>query len=308
MKTPELLSIGHIMKEIIRFPDKVIGPVLGSPTAYSAVTASRLGMKTGIVTRVGKDMPESLLRPILEAGVDTRGIKSEGDSTRTTILTYDTSGNKTVLYEKSAPKIIFEDIPKAYLKAEAAIICPMDYEVPLETSEALSSQGLLLMTDLGGFGGTVSTKHPRSKDLKDHFFIRELSKYCSIIKASDEDCKHLFGYTERIETTGRLLVELGANITIITLGSKGSIVFEGQEMITVPAFPTSVVDTTGAGDAYCAGFFVEYLRTHDAIKAAIFASATASIIIEGTGGVQSSRMPTTSQVRKRIAGTILSQA
>jgi sugar/nucleoside kinase (ribokinase family) len=52
---------------------------------------------------------------------------------------------------------------------------------------------------------------------------------------------------------------------------------------------------------YMAGFLVEYLRTNDVWESALFASATASIVIEGTGGVAAGRMPTTSEVEKRIS-------
>lgn len=92
----DLVVIGHIMKEIIKFPDREIGPVLGSPAAYSSVAAGVLGARTGIVTVIGKDMPDFLINPIVEANVDTKGIKLKDCCTRTTILTYDCVGNKKV--------------------------------------------------------------------------------------------------------------------------------------------------------------------------------------------------------------------
>jgi len=71
----ELVVINHIVNETIKFPDQTIEGVLGSPTAYSSVVASKLGVKTGMVTKIGEDMPKDLLQSIYEAGVDTRGIK-----------------------------------------------------------------------------------------------------------------------------------------------------------------------------------------------------------------------------------------
>ena len=58
----EVVTIGHILNETIIFVDGGRkGPVLGSPAAYSSVVTARLGVKTGIVTKVGSDAPAQLL-------------------------------------------------------------------------------------------------------------------------------------------------------------------------------------------------------------------------------------------------------
>ena len=51
---PNLVAVGHLMKETIRFPEQTIGPVLGGAAAYYAVIASTLGIKTGIVSYLGE--------------------------------------------------------------------------------------------------------------------------------------------------------------------------------------------------------------------------------------------------------------
>ena len=58
---PDLVCIGHIVREMIYFPDEVKGPVLGSPPAYCSVAAARQGTITGLVTKIGHDMPAELL-------------------------------------------------------------------------------------------------------------------------------------------------------------------------------------------------------------------------------------------------------
>ena len=103
----ELIVIGYIMIETIQMNNKNIGPVLGSPAAYSSVAASTLSLKTGLVMAIGKDMPFYIVKPIIEAGVATKGICIKGEDSRSTKLTYDEAGNKKVFYEKAAPKILF---------------------------------------------------------------------------------------------------------------------------------------------------------------------------------------------------------
>lgn len=301
MNIPTVVTVGHLLKEVIRFPDKEIGPVLGSPAAYSAVTASRLGVPTGIVTRIGSDMPEVLLQPLYDAGIDTRGIGRQGDSTRTNVLTYDSQGNKSVSYERVAPDIRFDDVPKEYLEAEAVLLCPMDCEIPLGVVQSLGRHIQTMMTDVGGYGGTVSTHHPDPQRPETYGLLRALAGHCLAVKASLEDCRHIFGPEVCPDDAGRALINWGTRFAMITLGADGSIVYGKDDRHRVPAFSAKVVDTTGAGDVYCGAFLAEYTRTRDVRSSALYASAAASVAIERTGGVIASRMPDIREVSNRIA-------
>lgn len=302
---PELVVVGHILNETIKLPDRTIAPVLGSPAAYCSVIASRLGVKTGVVTKIGTDMPRELLKVFSEAGVDSRGIKTEGAASTTDLLIYDTSGNKRAHYLKKATDIVFDDIPKDYLDAKIIYVCPMDYEVPLEAVKELSNLGKTLAVDLMGYGGATSSVHPDGKEQEGHRALKELVKYFHIVRASIEDAQYFFRTKEGMEEDiAYLFTEWGADIGIVTLGEKGAVITTTERNFRIPAFPARVEDCTGAGDAYSAGFLVEYLRTKDPYKSALFAAATASLVIEGSGGVLLQRMPTSSEVRGRISRAI----
>lgn len=301
MLKPDLIVIGHIMIETIYLSDgSIVGPVLGSPAAYSSVAASLLGTKTGLVTVVGKDMPYYIASSIIEAEVDTKGICVKGEVSRSTKLTYNEAGNKKVSYEKVAPKILFKDIPRQYLKSQAFFICPMDFEVPLETISRLKNLNKLMMTDLGGFGGTVSTIHPSTGSKGDRITIRDIVSKFNIVKASIEDCFYLFKDSISFKEAIKIIQEWGAEIVVITLGEKGSIISNGNNFIKIPVFKTNTVDTTGAGDVYCAAFLSEYLKTRDLYRSGLYASAASSILTEKTGGVTTSRMPTDEKVKEKI--------
>jgi len=110
---PELVCVGHLVHEMIRRPDAVQGPFLGSPPAYCAVAAARQGTRTGLVSVIGPDMPERLLAPLYQAGVDVEGLHRD-DVTTASELVYDAAGHKEIRYPAKARPITPGDIPARY--------------------------------------------------------------------------------------------------------------------------------------------------------------------------------------------------
>lgn len=296
----DLVVMGHLLKEYIHFPGKKIGPVLGSPCAYSSVAASKLGVKTAIVTNIGKDMPDNLLTVFNEVGVDTRGIKI-GRNTTTNQLIYERSGKKKLEFLKKAPKILFKDIPLDYLNANIFLICPIDYEIPISLVKKLHELNRVLIVDVGGYGGASSTS--RSKSIKERLdFLKKIAPYFHFIKMGIEDCQCILGRASIDEEEIAVkFINWGCNVCIITCGGQGALAVTKNDKIRLPAFPAKIIDVTGAGDTFTAGFLSEYCRgNRDTQKDVLFGLATASLVIEKTGGVKSSRMPTKSDVYKRI--------
>jgi sugar/nucleoside kinase (ribokinase family) len=296
----DVVMVGTILNEIVRFPTKTVGPVLGSPAAYGSVASARLGMKTGIVTKIGTDMPSELLRPFREAGVDTLGMHIS-DATTTNYLVYDQNGNKTLQYVKKAPPLYPSDIPDSYMSSRVIHICPIDYEVPLETVQSLRQRGVRLSVDLGGYGGATSVEHPVD-DAEKRALVLNLMRNFDVIRASAEDCRHIFGEKEDLdEFAAEEFLRSGASVAIVTLGEKG-VMARSKEDGThrIRAYPAQAVDPTGAGDVFTAGFLAEFIRTDDLRQALLFGSAASSIVVEKTGGVLPSRMPASVEVYDRM--------
>ena len=303
---PNIVLVGHIVKEMIYFPGRTLGPVLGSPVAYGSVLAGRLGEKVGIVTTVGTDMPDGLLQPFRDAGVDTRGmLVKPGDWTTASELIYSESGDKEIRYPQKAPAIRFDDIPLEYHKARLFYVATMDRDVPVETIRELRSLGAILAVDLGGYGGAHSREHPSEAEQANLAALQGLVSYFDIVRASVEDCIHLLG-ADRMAARGSeeevvsLLVEWGAKVGLITLGERGCVVGTADDIIRVPAQRGEVLDTTGAGDSFSTAFLIGYMQTGDVEWSARFGAAAVISVIEHTGGVHASRMPTREEVYKRL--------
>ncbi|MEM3402329.1 MAG: PfkB family carbohydrate kinase, partial [Candidatus Hadarchaeales archaeon] len=86
------------------------------------------------------------------------------------------------------------------------------------------------------------------------------------------------------QALARDLIKLGPKIVTIKMGEKGAIAAEADGKIyTSKAFKVKVVDTTGAGDVFNAGFVVSYLRTKDVDFSLRFGCAAAALSITGVG-------------------------
>lgn len=296
----DVVVIGHIQNERVIFPDRVLYPVLGSPAAYSSVCLSRLGTRVGLVTRIGRDFPDPLLGVLSEAKIDKIGITTGSTSTCNELI-YDERGYKVVRFLSRAPELLVENVPRSFSSARFVYVCPIDGEVSRDTVRQLRDEGRELMVDLGGFGGATSAEHPTEKDGRE---VRKMCSYFSIVKASSEDLRHIFGILSSRDVPGiaRQLTKWGAGMAVITLGKDGAYVRGPQGESVVSAFPEPedrVLDPTGAGDCFSAGFIHRYLTTRDPVESTVFANAVTSYVIEGTGGVTYARMPSLAEASVR---------
>ena len=295
--TPDLVCIGHIISEMIYFPNAARGPFLGSPPAYCSVAAARQGTKTGLSTRIGSDMPQNLLQPLIQAGVDVTGIRTD-DRTTTTELIYDDQGHKEIRYPSKASPIKVKDIPKSYRGSRLIYVCPMDNDVLPEDLDDVAALGQASAVDMGGYGGVHMSIANRQATASLADLACGVAEHFDIVKASDEDAATIFGW-DHPDDAARRFLDRGTNVVVITLGENGALVVTKDNRWEVPPLSGRVADTTGGGDTFMAGFLSEYLRSADPLKAAQWGCATAVCVIEQSGGVSLERMPTHQQVEGR---------
>jgi sugar/nucleoside kinase (ribokinase family) len=297
---PDLVVLGQILNETIKFPDgRTLGPVLGGSGSYTSVAAARLGVRVGLVAKIGQDTPKELLQPIFQSGADTTGLIVESVGYEN-VLIYHANGHKTLEFVTKPSPLSLQDVPEAYRQADIICCGFVMLEPPLAVLRALCRPGTKLAADLAVPEGVhLEVRHHAGGY---DGFLRELLPYLHIAKASREDCTTFFTQSHLPpEEHARLLVEWGAQVGIITLGGEGAVVATGDNVFRIPPFTQQAVDATGAGDVYSAGFLVHYHQHGDAKDAGLFASAAAALICERTGGVVLERMPSFSEVMERMS-------
>jgi sugar/nucleoside kinase (ribokinase family) len=112
---------------------------------------------------------------------------------------------------------------------------------------------------------------------------KEALRYVDILKVNEHELEALTGLTD-IRQGAVVLAEWGVKEVVITLGSMGSVIYTDGIYYNIPAFvPSAIVDATGCGDTYMAGYLYKRTKGASFQEAGEFAAAMASFNIESSG-------------------------
>ena len=112
---------------------------------------------------------------------------------------------------------------------------------------------------------------------------REAMPYISILKANEKEMEVLTGTSDPHEAA-RILSDWGCKEVLLTLGDKGSLIYTGGEFYNIPALPpTDLVDATGCGDTYMAGYLYKRSRGASYQEAGTFAAAMCTLKLAKKG-------------------------
>lgn len=112
------------------------------------------------------------------------------------------------------------------------------------------------------------------------FFKEMVDKYVDIVFANEEEAKSFTG--EEPQQALHTIADT-TEVSVVKIGSKGSMVKKGESIIVVEPVETNVIDTTGAGDAYAAGFLYGYINNLSLDTSGKIGSLLASATIETFG-------------------------
>jgi sugar/nucleoside kinase (ribokinase family) len=168
------------------------------------------------------------------------------------------------------------------LPAEAGIyhLGPLlAHDMSVELIRLLSSKGKVSL-DVQGFLRKVDGQKVVPIDWADKV---EALPYISMLKANEHEMEVLTGQADP-RTGARMLADWGVEEVIITLGSRGSVLYHDSTFYDIPAYvPQQVVDATGCGDTYMAGYLSQRIEGVGLQYAGEFAAAMASLKLESPG-------------------------
>ena len=274
--SPHELHLGNDTRTIISTHG---GGAAGNTASWLAV----LGNDVTMVGRIGNDTAGSAITAEFDAlGISYGNIVKEGLHTGVVVCLVDPSGERTMLADNGANAgLDVSDLPALdgvdaiYLSGYAPL-APLSREGVLEMVRTINSRGIPIIFDPATVGGMQGVP------------VAEILSWCALMDTvimNEEEAIYLSGLSD-LESALNFFVELTPR-AIIKRGSAGAIGLErGGQIISVAAKTSAVVDTTGAGDAFAAGFIDAFTGRRDFSYAIERASAVAGhcVAIVGARG------------------------
>jgi len=247
----------------------------GGKGANQAIALAKLDIPTLMLGKVGKDVLSDLaLSSLQENGVDTNGIsKSQKSSTGSASIWVNAQGQNSIIIYAGANGEVDEDFIAQHEKLfDGASWLLTQFEVPLKS--------ILLALKLAKKHGlkTVMDPAPVKKFSNNH--IWGLVDY---LLPNEIELKELT-HTEDVLKGIHILKSRGVKEIIVKLGKQGAVYEDEGKLLFFPAVPIEqVVDTTGAGDCFVAGFLHGMIQWGDITRAIKIGNLTASYSIQKKG-------------------------
>jgi sugar/nucleoside kinase (ribokinase family) len=271
--TINVLCIGDVMLDVIArinvSPQKIN---FGSDTASRISTSSggaagnvaawltRTDARSTVVSHVGDDpVGAAIVAEFDSLGVSHGDLVIPGETSGVVVVLVDSSGERTMFPDKGAnSRLTISDLPdlsrfQAVYISGYALLNPLARDGVLAMIEKIKADGLPIYFDPASVG---AMKDVADKELHNWFSMMD------VLFVNEEESIYLTGSVD-IERALNYLLDF-SQVVVIKRGSAGAIAkARGFDSISLPAFAATVVDTTGAGDSFAAGFIASYSKNHD---------------------------------------------
>lgn len=278
-----ILAVGNPVYDYIETRKiKTEGRILSGCATNAALTLSRLGRDVTLAGAIGKDFQKSFTADMEKNNIATHILESS-ESGGFSLIYYDDFGNRHLdLLGRADP---ISAIPDELLaETKAVLIGPILKEVSFDLLKSIRQRfdGLLFCDPQGllrGCGDDQRIYHNKPDG------IEEILSLFDIVKPNDLEGQVLTGIDCRKDPfeAARIIKGWGPGLVIITLAELGSVIYDGHEFIEIPPYEVDLLDSTGAGDTYMAGFTHAYLNGESLRECGTFASCVSSIMIEQMG-------------------------
>jgi sugar/nucleoside kinase (ribokinase family) len=243
----------------------------------TAITLAKLGGRVVSVGAIGRDdLGDVLVRMLDRLGVETDRLARKDDvQTSATVLPIRPTGERPALHVIGANgSFAREDVPWDLIKeADTLHLGGPEFlgELAPEILAFCRENGVRTSVDV------LADGWPELLDM-----IAPALEHADWFIPNDDQAMKLTG-TEDVQAAGNALVARGSARCAITCGAEGSIVVTADGVERVPAFQVEVVDTTGCGDAFSAGFMFGVSLGREPADAARLGSACAALVAQGLG-------------------------
>ncbi len=324
MSGPELVVFGCLTLDSIVAADGTLMPQRsGGNALYTALGARVWSDHVGVVSHYGAGYPEAAVDMLRTLGVDTAGVRRrDAEHRRVVAFAYAPDGSRTRAFPPELRARIPEadrarftdssllpdadaswkafapgpaDVPDAWWRTVRGIHCAF---MPVLRHREIAAE----VRKQPGPAIWLQVDSPWSDAVDpatDH--VTPLLRDLDALLPSEADAE-AFAPGVPAADTALALCGRGTRFVVLKLGSAGCRVYEPAHglMAEVPVVDVPVVDPTGAGDAFCAGFLAGMLASGDPVAAARHGTVSASFAVEANG-LDGLRRATRGEAADRLA-------
>lgn len=273
----DICCIGHITKDKIVTPNRTVYMAGGTSFYFSyAINQLPKDVTFSLVTAMDPTEKEPVEK-MLKAGIDVSMNASRNTVFFENIYGENQNERKQRVLAKADPFTIqqLEHVDAKVFHLGSLLAD----DFPTEVVEYLSHKGRVSI-DVQGYLREVRDEKVYPIDWKEKLKVLKHTYY---LKVNETEMETITGLKEAHEAA-KLIHAWGVTEVIITLGSEGSLVYVDDKFYEIPAYPPhEVVDATGCGDTYSAGYLYRRLQGATPTEAGKFAAAMCTIKLEHNG-------------------------
>ena len=290
----KVVSLGIHILDVLGRPVTAIPPgqnlalleeirvTVAGTAAGTGVDLAKLGLDVIAMGAIGQDeIGYMVVSTMQRYGIDTDSlVRKAGVQTSATMLPIRPNGERPALH---------------VIGANGAFTLNDVNWRAIEQAQFLHVGGTSLMEKFDGEPASQVVKFAKEKGLTTTWdfigvpkpnlakMIAHSLPYIDYFMPNIEEARMISGLENRHEMQ-QFFFDLGATTIVFKMGVEGSsIMTKNADEIRVPAYRVNVVDTTGCGDAYCAGFIVGLSKGWSAVESAQLGSACGSLVATGLG-------------------------
>lgn len=269
-----VLSVGELLADFLgqTFTESLLDAAdftrfQGGSPANMAANMARLGNASVLIASVGDDnLGQFLVQEVAKTGIDVSHIATDATEPTSIVVVSRTRTTPDFIAYRTADRLIRpEHLPDSLL-AQAALFHTTCFALSREPAQSTIVDAARRAAAMGVQVSIDANYAPSIwPDRQQAWQI--LTDYCStgaLLKLSEDDAARLYGNVPGETAHEQILADfhrMGARLVCLTLGADGSLISSdhGAAVVRVPGQPLTVIDATGAGDAYWAGFLTAWL-------------------------------------------------
>jgi len=242
----------------------------GGQTASAVIACQTWGLTTRYVGKLGDDDAARLhCREFARTGVDARVIKVPHAASAHSYILVDNGGERTVLCQRNDQVLLRpEDLKREWIvNSRALLVEGFETAAALQAANWARTAGISVIADLD--------------EMYDG--VEDLAANVDYLVVSRDFPKRMTGERNLELALRKMKNRYGCAVTAATLGQDGVLAWDGERFHLRPAYCVEVIDTTGAGDIFHAGFIYGLLQGWPLPRRLDFACAAAALNCTRTG-------------------------